>query len=127
MAGLFFNLVLAVWLRSIRDKCGFPLSILCQEVSAKVVTLSRELSRGGRFVLRDPSRTSEDRLLLIHLARNEPFQHPRLAMLTKMQLAKTEFLRFSKHIKPAAPLLACVIRRVFFCPDSTIGVKGARP
>lgn len=22
------------------------------------------------------------------------------------------------HIKPAAPLLACVIRRVFFCPDA---------
>jgi hypothetical protein len=127
MADLSSHPDLPEWLRSIRDKCGFPWSTLCQEVSAKVVTLSRELFRGVRFVVRDPGRTSEDRLLLIHLARSEPFQLPRLAMLTKMRLAKTEFLRFSSHIKPAAPLLACVIRWVFFCPDSAIGVKGARP
>ncbi len=27
-------------------------------------------------------------------------------------------------IKPAAPLLACVIRRVFFCPDFAPQVNG---
>ncbi len=38
----------------------------------------------------------------------------------KKHLAETEALWFIRNIKPAAPLLACVIRRVFFCPDDTV-------
>lgn len=41
--------------------------------------------------------------------------------------AKTEALWFIGCIKPAAPLLACVIRRVFFCRDTSVaGGKAAR-
>lgn len=37
---------------------------------------------------------------------------------SNIPLTKTPHLLHTIHIKPAAPLLACVIRWVFFCPAS---------
>jgi hypothetical protein len=47
-------------------------------------------------------------------------------MIVEKRVAKTEAVGLNASIKPAAPLLACVIRRVFFYLDEAMIVpKGA--
>ncbi len=41
-------------------------------------------------------------------------------MIVQKRVAKTEAIGFIECIKPAAPLLACVIRRVFFYQDAAM-------
>jgi hypothetical protein len=47
-------------------------------------------------------------------------------MSAEKQLARTQTIWFNDPIKPAAPLLASVIRRVFFAQMSRLVKKGGR-